>query len=255
MKLFFLFILTCITNFCFAQSDTTYFYLTKTSTPTVKDSAYNYVKMYQVNGVWHGKDYYTKTNILKSEGDYGDKSLKKPIGNFNNYTENGKLDFQASYKDGKPLEATYYYKDGTKKAYASFDDEMHAKKEKGWDESGKEIKNYIVYRNATFKNGPKDWQKFILENVKTEVSSDENFPTGQFIVEVEFTVNAEGSVSHVRAVSVPDSCKPCGKKAVQVIMRSPEWQPAIFQNEPVAAYFKQPVTFQISENDAHKKKH
>lgn len=62
-----------------------------------------------------------------------------PIGNFNNYTEMGKLDFTASYNNGKPNEVTYYYKSGSKKSWAAFDDNS-VKQQKGWDESGKEIK-------------------------------------------------------------------------------------------------------------------
>lgn len=254
MKLFSLFFLTCITNFCFAQSDTTYYYFTKTGGTTNKDSAQSFVKMYRHNGIWHGVGYYTKNNTLQSEGDYDDSSINIPIGTFNNYKENGALDFQATYIKGKPTEATYYYKNGDQKSFISFDEEHKVKKQKGWDESGKEIKNYIVTQQASFKGGAQAWQKFLQKKVSDEVASSVNIPTGQFTVIVEFSVNTDGSVFHAKAVSIPDSCKPCGRMATSVIMSSPEWQPAIFQNEPVTTYFNQPVTFMITEQKGNKKK-
>lgn len=254
MKLIFLVILTSITNFCFAQSDTTYFYFTQTGANTNKDSAHSYIKMYKQNGVWHGVGYYTKNNILQSEGDYDDSSVNIPIGTFNNYKETGALDFKASYIKGKPTEATYFYKNGDKKSFISFDEERKVKKQKGWDESGKEIKNYIVTQQASFKGGAPAWQKFLQKKVGDEVASAVNIPAGQFTVIVEFGVSADGSVFHAKAVSIPDSCKPCGRMATSVIMSSPDWQPAIFQNEPVATYFNQPVTFMISEEKGSKKK-
>jgi hypothetical protein len=243
----------CLCNFCFAQTDTSIVYLAKDAHETSKDSAYSLIKFYKQNNMWHGKEYYLKKGGLKSEGDYGDKSAKTPIGDFKNYTETGKLDFTASYNNGKPNEVTYYYKSGSKKSWAAFDDKG-IKQQKGWDEAGKEIKNFIVMREATFKGGMEGWRKYLEKNLNANVAADAGAPPGQYTVELTFKVSAEGYTSNVKATSVPNLCKPCGNEAVQVILNSREWQPAILQNEPVEYLAKQFVTFVVSESKNKKKK-
>lgn len=247
MKLNILIIFLCLSNFCFAQSDTSIVYLAKDAHETIKDSAYSFIKLYRQNNIWHGKEYYLKSGILKSEGDYSDKSGKVPISTFMNYTELGKLDFTVSYDNGKPNEATYYYKSGNKKSWAAFDDKG-VKQQKGWDEIGKEIKNFIVFREASFKGGVEGWKKYLEKNLNANVAADAGVPPGQYTVEVTFKVSPQGYTNNVKAVSVPALCKPCGYEAVQVILNSREWQPAIRQNEPVEYLANQKITFVVSES-------
>ncbi len=247
MNLPILFIFMCLCNFCLAQSDTSIVYLAKDSHETNKDSAYTFIKFYKQNNVWHGQDYYFKSGQLKSEGDYADKSVKIPIGNFNNYSETGKLDFTASYNNGKPTEITYYYKSGSKKSWVVFDNKG-VSQQKGWDESGRQIKNFIVAREASFKGGPAGWRKYLEKNLNANVATDAGAPPGQYTVEVTFKVSAQGYTSNVKAKSVPTLCKPCGGEAVRVILNSRGWEPAIMQNEPVDYFAEQHITFIVLED-------
>jgi periplasmic protein TonB len=64
---------------------------------------------------------------------------------------------------------------------------------------------------------------------------------------VQFIVSKEGTVSNVKAVEVPKACKPCGADAVNTIMASPDWEPAIQNNEPVKYQAIQYVTFVVEE--------
>ena len=112
MKPFLVFLFFGLYNSSIAQSDTSVVYMAKDGHETTKDSAYTLMKFYQRNNVWHGKEEYIKNGVLKSDGDYGDKSVKTPIGKFNNYTEDGKLSFTALYDNGKPTEANYFYNNG-----------------------------------------------------------------------------------------------------------------------------------------------
>ncbi len=244
MKQTILFLFVFLYNFCFAQTDTSILYYAKDGHETTKDSTYNFIKFYKQNNVWHGKDYYLYNGVLKSEGDYADKSAKTPLGNFNNYNEKGELDYSASYNNGKSTEATYYYKNGAKKSWITRD-EKGVSQQKGWDEAGKEIKNFIVTREAQFKGGLIGWRKYLEKNLDANVASDAGAPPGEYQVIVSFKVSPEGNTSHVKATLVPAKCKVCANEAVRVIINSREWEPAIWQNQPVEYEAQQSITFAV----------
>ncbi|HTL07162.1 MAG TPA: hypothetical protein VL307_02855 [Chitinophagaceae bacterium] len=246
MKFAFFLAILLIGNCAIAQSDTTLLYYSNNGAVTVKDSAFAVVKFYKQNGVWHGKDYYMKTNILKSEGDYASNNLDTPLGVFNNYNEAGKLDFTASYDNGKLLERTYYYKSGKKKSWISVD-ENGPKEQKGWDEDGKEIKNYIVFKAAQFKGGPEAWAKYLAKKTNAAVAIDAGAPAGLYKVVVAFKVSRDGTLSNVKATIIPAQCRACANEAIRVIMESDQWKPSIFQNEPAEFFAKQPFTFVVEE--------
>jgi hypothetical protein len=252
MKLKILGFLLFLSQVCLAQSDTTTVYYTKEGRETTKDSANTFIRFHRLNDVWHGREYYAKSNALKSEGNYAEMNVKIPIGDFNNYYETGSLEFAASYfPDGKPRECTYFFKNGKKKSWIIFD-EKGVKQQKGWDESGKEIKDYIVMREASYKGGSQGWQKYLAKAMNRNVALDAGAPPGTYIVEVAFKINADGYISHVKAITVPSQCKPCAAEAVNAIMNSKEWNPSIFQNKAVDISSIQPVSFIVPEDKKKK---
>ena len=230
MKFTTLCIFTYLCNFCVAQSDTSIAYLAKDGHETSKDSAYTFMKFYRQNAEWHGKEYYSKNSVLKSEGGYADENTKTPTGSFNNYTETGKLDFTALWTNGKLNEATYFYKSGSKKSWVLLDDKG-VRLQKGWDESGKEIKDFVVMKDASFKGGLERWKKYLLKNVNSNTAVNAGAPPGEYVVKVAFKINSQGFTTDVKTESVLPECKPCGSEALKLILKSPKWQPAIFQNE------------------------
>jgi len=234
----------------FSQSDTTYKYLSAAAKETTKDSAVSYIKFYKEGHLWHGAEYYTKKGSLKSEGNYAQPSLETASGSFDNYSEDGKLHFTAEYVDGKLVERIYYYKNGNKRSWIRY--ESTGTLQKGWDESGKEIKNYIVEREAKFKGGLEGWRKYMEKNLDASIATNLGAPAGDYTVEVRFVVNKEGYVSNVKAVSIPAKCKPCAGEAARVIREGPQWEHAIQHNEPVIYQAIQFVTFQVVEDKKKK---
>ncbi len=239
--------LLCIANVCFAQADTATRYFLKEGKPTSRDSAFSYIKLYPGANGYHGREYYQKGGTLKSEGDYADKEGLTPLGDFNNYTDKGVLDYTASYIDGKPSEIMYYHKNGNKRAYLSFSTGA-IDQEKGWDTEGKEIKKYVVMREARFKGGPEGWRKYLEKNLNANIATDAGAPAGEYMVEVRFKVSREGYVSNVKAVAVPTKCKPCGNEAVRAVLNSAEWQPAILHNETIEYMAIQFITFVVIDD-------
>lgn len=236
-----------------AQNDTIYYYFSKEGKEVSSDSSFSYLKLYKQDNQWFGREYYKKNNTIKSEGNYTGKDAKTYLGSFKNFKENGTLDFIAEYDNAKLKSRTYYYKNGNKKSWISYTDEGK-NEQKGWDETGKEVRNYIVEREARFKGGLEGWKKFLEKNLNPTVAADANAPEGMYEVKVQFIINKEGYVSNVKPVSVPDACKPCVGEAVSVISNSPEWEPAIQNNEPVIYQAIQHITFQVAEGTKKRRK-
>lgn len=230
----------------FSQSDTTIKYYGKNGKETTKDSAVSYVKFFRQANLWHGMEYYTKRNILKSEGDYNEANLETAVGSVNNYKEDGKLDYTTEYVDGKLIDKTYFYKSGNKKSWMSYTDKG-VQLTKGWDEAGKEIKNYVVERQAQFKGGMDGWKKYLEKNLNVNIPAAVGAPPGNYEVRIQFVVDKEGLPTNLKAVSVPAKCKACGAEALRVFRESPKWEPAILNNEPVTYEAVETITFQPVE--------
>lgn len=229
------------------QSDTAVVYFSKTHAETTKDSASSYAKFFKHDNFWYGRTYDIKSNVLKSEGKYVEKNYNKPVGSFKNYNDKGILDNIADYADdSKPIERTFFYKNGSKKSWISYRDKG-ANEQKGWDETGKEIKGFVVEREARFKGGPEGWRRFLEKNLNANVAADAGAPAGMYEVKVQFIVSKEGYVSNVKAVSIPPKCKPCAAEVINVITNGPAWEHAIQNNEPVIYQAIQHVTFQVAE--------
>jgi antitoxin component YwqK of YwqJK toxin-antitoxin module len=223
----------------FSQSDTTIKYYGKNGKETTRDSALSYVKFFRQANLWHGIEYDTKRNILKSEGDYNETNFQTANGSVNNYKEDGQLDYTVEYADGKPLNKTYFHKSGDKKSYTVYSDKG-IQLQKGWDEAGKEIKNFVVEREAEFKGGNEGWKKYLEKNLNATIPSAVGAPAGNYAVQVQFVLDKEGIPTNLKAVSVPVKCKACGAEALRVLRESPKWEPAILNNEP--------VTFEVIQN-------
>jgi hypothetical protein len=227
----------------FSQSDTTIKYY-KNGRETTKDSASSYVKFFKQATLWHGIEYYSKNNVMKSEGDYSGTNLLTPISSVNNYKEDGVLDYTTEFAEGKILNKTYFYKSGNKKSYTVYSDNG-VQMQKGWDDSGKELKNFVVEREARFKGGVDGWKKYLEKNLNASLPMDLGAPPGNYEVQLQFVVNKDGVPSNLKAVSVPAKCKPCGAEALRVLRESPAWEPAIQNNEPVIYQAIQIITFQV----------
>ncbi|GEO10702.1 energy transducer TonB [Segetibacter aerophilus] len=230
----------------FSQSDTTIKYYSKNGKETTKDSAASYVKFFRQSNLWHGMEYYTKRNVLKSEGDYNETNLQTAVGSVNYYKEDGKLDYTTEFADGKPLNKTYFHKSGDKKSYTLYSDKG-IQLQKGWDESGKELKDFVVEREAQFKGGTEGWKKYLEKNLNPSIPTAVGAPPGNYEVQVQFLVDKDGIPTNLKAVSVPPKCKACGAEVLRVLRESPKWDPAILNNEPVIYETTQTITFQPVE--------
>ena len=191
-------------------------------------------------------EYDTKKNVWLSEGDYNETNLQTAVGSVNHFKEDGKLDFTIDYADGKPLSKTYFHKSGDRKSYTVYSDKG-IETQMGWDENGREIKNYIVEREAQFKGGDEAWKRYLQKNLNETIPAALGLPAGNYEVQIQFVVNKDGVPTNVKAVSVPAKCKACGTEALRVLKESPSWEPAILNNEPVVYETTKTISYQPVE--------
>lgn len=254
MKFIFTLISLAIATITFSQSDTTVHYFNDAYRETTPDSSTIILKLYKKDNQWIGRETYKKSGIVKSEGNYASNDPASPVGTFKNYTDKGLLHNESVWgADNKLVSKTFFYKNGQKKSFINYGDKSILKQQ-GWDEVGKEIKNYVVEKEASFKGGLEGWRKYLEKKLNANVAADAGAPVGQYEVKVSFIVNREGYLSQVKAIDIPKACKPCAAEAVNVISSGPNWEPAIQNNIPVLYNAIQTVTFVVVEDKGKRKK-
>jgi antitoxin component YwqK of YwqJK toxin-antitoxin module len=141
----------------------------------------------------------------------------KRQGKWQYFHSNGQLASLETYNNGQLVDKEYFDEKGNKQSDTTNRD-----------------------REASFPGGLAAWQKYLQKNLYFP-SQYKLTNTDEAVVMVRFAVNEDGSVSEP-AVTIslhPDF----DKIALDVIRRSPKWQPAISHNRKIKEYHSQPITF------------
>lgn len=218
-----------------------------------KDSANTYTIFTSQGKQWHGRTYYVKNNVLQSQGIFAAADASKPVGSFDNYSDSGILLTTNVYdKNSEAISTMHYYPSGNKQSFVEW--KRNGKTEqKGWDEDGNIIPNYIAQQEARFTGGVSAWRKYLEKNLDNKVLEKNNFPPGRYTVVVTFRIDKEGKITEVKAENIPGGCVQCAAEAVRVIQEGPDWQPAIYNNKKVIYRQRQSMTF-VLEEEARKAK-
>jgi len=96
----------------------------------------------------------------------------------------------------------------------------------------------MIQAEPEFPGGIRAWLKFLNRNliVPDELEADE-----KKLVRIRFQVAADGSVTNFEIVQSAGAMY--DNEVIRVLKKMPKWKPAIQNNQPVARYFTQPVTF------------
>ena len=107
--------------------------------------------------------------------------------------------------------------------------------EEDWD---KNYKREIF--DGFFPGGDSAWQKYLEQNLVYPQKAKRKKIGGT--VTVEFIVGKFGDISEAKALSGPKELR---QSAVDVIMKSPKWWPAIQSGRQVKAYKKRDIVFKL----------
>ena len=105
---------------------------------------------------------------------------------------------------------------------------------------------------AHFPGDANAWRQFLVENIDPLVPVNKKAPAGTYTVVIQFVVDRNGGLSDFRALT--NHGYGMEEEVIRKLKRSPAWEPAIQYGRPVKAYRKQPVTFQVLEDDDLKRK-
>jgi len=99
---------------------------------------------------------------------------------------------------------------------------------------------------AGFPGGNTAWINFLKKNLNGDVPVNNDAPSGEYPVVVQFVVGKDGSVTDIRALT--KNGYGTEEEVIRIIEKSGKWTPAILNGRPVNAYRKQPVTFLTMED-------
>jgi protein TonB len=88
-----------------------------------------------------------------------------------------------------------------------------------------------------------NWKNFLEKNLNANVPVDNGAPTGNYIIEVQFVVDIDGSVSDIKPLT--NLGYGMEQEAVRVLKKATKWEPAIQNGYPVKAYRRQRIIFQV----------
>jgi Gram-negative bacterial TonB protein C-terminal len=119
------------------------------------------------------------------------------------------------------------------------------------DDSGF-VKFDKVEVEAAYPGGDKAWIQFLVQNLDAGIAAKKRAPVGAYTVIVQFIVNKDGTISDI--TSLTNHGYGMEAEVIKVLKKSPNWKPAKQNGKTVRAYRKQPVTFQVSEEEKKKKR-
>jgi protein TonB len=96
-----------------------------------------------------------------------------------------------------------------------------------------------------FPGGAEGWQKYLTNNLKSNVPADNKAPAGTYTTVISFKVDEQGNISDVKVIKDPGFGT--GAEAARVIKEGPKWIPAQEDGQAVTAMTKQAITFRIEE--------
>ena len=164
-----------------------------------------------------------------------------------NYFENGNNRWEGNMHNGlKTGKWIIYEMNGTKSMEVDYVKDS-AIQYQCYDSNGKIQQSKCVFESeATFKNGEKDWLKYLQKGLGKHLSRNPELQTLDGTLVILFIVDTDGSITNAR-VEFTNQPK-LNKIALALMNESPKWNNAFQFNQPVKAYRLQPLTFVGNRN-------
>ena len=195
--------------------------------------------------------YSDEGKLLEAETYYHNGNLFEKI----SYNKNGKKNLSPEWfddvkddvfinitMDPNTKEEHHYFENGKEGGYVIFSDDGKIIEQKGWDENGKEIPDYIHKQSAAFPGGPEAWKKYLIKNLHADFPS--RTPYGKYTVMLSFMISKEGQPTEVVALNDPGYGT--AQEAIRVIKESGLWLPATVWGKKVIHRQRIQITFLVS---------
>ncbi len=175
---------------------------------------------------------------LKSEMTYRHGILE---GTEKNWDEEGNLAKTVEYKNGlKNGEFITYYKNG-KPIRKDIYKNNKLLRGKCFTTEGKDTTYFDYFIMPRFTGNPEGFKFFVLEKLNYPDSARVNNEEG--LVEVKFTIDSEGNLSHIRLVKRDKDY--FNDEAVRVLHESPKWIPGKRDGKKIDVTITLPIHFKL----------
>lgn len=98
-----------------------------------------------------------------------------------------------------------------------------------------------------FPGGLEAWNKFLSENINTDVPVKKGAPTGNYMVEIIFNVDTTGKLNGF--VIKNDLGYGMAQEVIRVLKRSPKWKSGTQNGKKVNCKQEQPVIFNVLQEE------
>jgi TonB family protein len=103
--------------------------------------------------------------------------------------------------------------------------------------------------DSRYPGGSRAWMDFLINTMHYPQVAEKEKVEGAVVL--QFTVEADGSLSNIEAISGPTNGG-LREEAIRVMKASGKWLPAIKNDNPVASVKKQPFVFRLSNKEKAK---
>ena len=213
--------------------------------PVAKEKAVYYADFVKDGNGYKCTSHWIPNNAVRGTSTFADTIMENPIGVQVLYNKNGHAEDSSFFENGKAKYVFHYYPNNHLAMHYYLPDNAKEAIIEGYDEDGKKIKNYVFEKEADFKGGQKGWQSYVTKNSSKDLSVKDH-PNLTATVQVEFTIEEDGSVSKIK-IFKSSGYKEIDKDALRLVSESPSWNNAIQFNTPVKSLRIQPITYTLSD--------
>jgi len=110
---------------------------------------------------------------------------------------------------------------------------------------GQDTTHFPFYQQASFPGELKDFNQYLMNNMKYPQVAMENNIQGRCYV--KFLVHPDGSISNATLVRGIPGCPECDLEALRLIKKMPNWVPAIDEEQlaNLASYYQLSINFRL----------
>ena len=102
----------------------------------------------------------------------------------------------------------------------------------------------VVDKEAKFPGSTKDWEKYLLKNLKIDMPVRNGAPDGNYLVITTFKVAIDGKITDIN----PETKLGYGmeEEVIRIIKKCPNWEPALRYGRKVNSQKRQKITFIVA---------
>ena len=99
--------------------------------------------------------------------------------------------------------------------------------------------------NSEFPGGLEAWTKYLRQNLNRDLPVQKGAPPGKYIDTLTFIVDKTGKIRNVQSLNDPGFGTK--EEAIRVLLKGPDWKPAMQNGKAVTSRHNKTITWVITE--------